>query len=229
MLDWLKAIPDWIERYSVTVTLCTALIGGAFTAWKFLQEWRKQNSIRRAEWVEKLIKEMRCDEDNKRIRYKIEYSEIKYYKGKGYNFHGNEAIESSIDKYLSLLNFICYLRKTRAINRKDFNTFRYSVVWALTNKNKLGDNAVQAYLWNLYHFAKLTSGPPYGWGFFYLKNRAPCSFHYLICWGLFHRLFVPDFKSPYCKSFTNPNRSMDCQNIEKRAKNAKIYRPRRLK
>ena len=207
---------EWVKWLT---TLITTIVGGGFAAWKFFKEWRKQNSIRRANFVYEIMQDLRYkEEDIKEIRYKIEYGRIVYKWDD--NFHGNSDVEPKIDKYLSLLNYICYLRKTLAINRKDFNVFRYSIVWTLTGNGKV----VQAYLWNLYHFAKLTNGSYFAKRYFYLKNRAPCSFQYLINWGLCHRLFVPNFKSPYCSYFVGCN--MDCQKIAKRATEVGIA-PRR--
>ena len=81
------------------------------------------------------------------------------------NFHHiKDDFEYKIDKALSYLTYICYLRKENRIEKKDFCILQYEINRACISP------AVQNYLWNLYHFSN--------------NQNTICSFQYLIDYGI---------------------------------------------
>jgi hypothetical protein len=114
--------------------------------------------------------------NNSKIRYLIEYGQFRY----DGNFHGSD-LESELDNFLALLDHICYLLKTHSLGKKEFVFFKDEISWILGNKE------IQAYLWNLYQWNQ--------------QVQVPCSFLFLINYGLSNRLFVEDFESSECKYF----------------------------
>ena len=109
--------------------------------------------------------------------YTIDYHEKPWY---GDTFH-NSDMEFAIDKLLSYLSYICYLKKTRNISNEEFKALEYEIVRACSSYD------VQAYLWNLYHFSKACN--------------AKCSFDYLITFGLENGLIPDSFKSDKCDEY----------------------------
>jgi len=184
MFEWIKnvieCVHEWFKWHSDVLTFFAAAIGGGFA----LYQWIKQRKIRRAEFVYQLMQDLRfvrdgANDDILDIRYKIEYRKLDYIeRNNGKNgksdknkfvFRNNDGIEvdeneMNVDKYLSLLNYICYLRKTKAIGRNDFNIFRYTIVWTLKAC------AIKKYLLFLCSWSDC--------------NGVPCSFQYLVDYGM---------------------------------------------
>ena len=168
---------DWIKEYAAVLTLFVTIVGGGFGGGIALYQWGKQISIRRTEFAYQIIKQLRNNKEIAATHYLIEYGEFHYTEA----FHNNHDLEQKIDELLSVLNYACYLLKSRAIGKRDFSIFRYEVVWILRNRD------LQAYLWNLHHWSK--------------SNQSPCSFQFLVDYGLREKLFPTDFISTECKSF----------------------------
>lgn len=105
-----------IELTLEVITLIFIVIGGVFG----LIQWNTGNRIKRAEFIAELINKLRFDEDNSKMAYLIEYDK------KWYNedFHDG-PIEFKMDKLLSTLNHICYLKRKKLIRKSDFNDFSY--------------------------------------------------------------------------------------------------------
>jgi len=180
-----ESLKSFIEVLSLALTIIGVIGGGGAIA---LWQWAKQRKERRAEFIHQIIDELRSEEIAE-IRYLVEYGFFRYSKG----FHGDCSLEPKIDKLLSLLNYTCYLLKSRAISQKDFLVFQNFIVWVLKYQD-----SVQAYLWNLYHYSIAAQAYP-------MKStkasKCPCSFYYLIEWGLTHKMLVTDFKKRDCKYF----------------------------
>lgn len=157
------SIDNWLN-ISHLVLVC---IGGVFI---YIQ-WNKSIQIRRAEFLHQLLEKLRFDDEMVKTMYTVDYSPFWY----DISFHGNE-IEEKIDKLLSYADYICYLRQTKNISKKEFQIFDYEIHRICISPSCRG------YLWNLYHFSLK-------------KNNTKCSFYNLIYYGVKHKLLPSDFKS----------------------------------
>jgi len=170
---------QWLKEYADVIALFVTVIGGGLGGSFVLFQWRKQIRVRRTEFVYQIMQDLRKDDEITKTQYMIEYGEFVYKD----HFDDNTDLETKIDRFLSVLNYICYLMKSRAIGKQDFGIFKYEITWVLKNKH------VQAYLWNLHHWSK--------------SNQSPCSFQFLIDYGLREKLFPANFSSTECSDFAN--------------------------
>ena len=164
---------EWVKENVAFLTLAITIVGGGFA----LLQWKKQIDIKRTEFAYQIMEKLRNNKEIAQTCYMIEYGEFRY----NDEFHNNHALEHKIDELLSVLNYVCYLLRNRAIGKRDFSIFKYETVWILKSKE------IQAYLWNLYHWSQ--------------RNKTPCSFQFLIDWGLQNNLFPPNFTSKECQTF----------------------------
>lgn len=163
-MDYLRLIS--IENWLKIISLVFVCIGGVFV---YIQ-WDRSIRIRRAEFLHQLLEKLRFEEDMVRSMYTVEY-DLSWY---SIEFHGNK-MEERIDKLLSYVDYVCYLRQTSNISKKEFQIFQYEIHRICVSPS------CQSYLWNLYHFS--------------LKNNTMCSFYNLIQYGIKHRLLPSDFKT----------------------------------
>ena len=131
-----------MERLSQISTFLTALVAlGGFVA--LLIEYRRSNSIKRADYIDKLIERFRGDTDIRDIMYLFQYGGFIYDE----DFHdGDNDIERKVDKALMYLSYVCYLKSKRIITKREFSFFEAEVLQALSNPGVID------YLFNLYHF-----------------------------------------------------------------------------
>ena len=61
------------------------------------------------------------------------------------NFHGSKDLEPQIDKLLSYLSYICYLRKKKILTNHEFQVFTYQL------NRTCNSFSIEEYLWNLNH------------------------------------------------------------------------------
>ena len=83
-----------------------------------------------------------------------------------------------IDKLLSYLSYICYLKQENNISDKEFRILQYEINRTCTSPS------IQGYLWNLYHFSR--------------KQGTDCSFQYLIDYGIKNNIIEKSFLDPKC-------------------------------
>ena len=121
-------------------SLFLALIGGVFAYF----QWRKSISIKKAEYVNGLLEKIYTDSEINEVFYIIDYGKS-WYTDK---FHDSKDLERKIDKTLSFLSYICYLKYSKIISRNEFSFFEYKIIRLLSNPD------AQGYLFNLYHFSK---------------------------------------------------------------------------
>ena len=160
-----------IDNYLTIISLIMVAIGGAFAG----IQWNVSNKIRRTEFVNTIIEKLRFDKDMAQTMYKIDYDESWY----NDNFHnGNSDLEYEIDKLLSYLSYICYLKQTKNISKEEFKILQYEIIRVCKSFD------VQSYLWNLYHFS--------------IKQDSKCSFEHLVSYGIDNKLF--DIKFLSCNS-----------------------------
>lgn len=155
-----------IENWLTIISLIFAAIGGIFI---FLQ-WKKSIKNRRAEFIYQILEKLRFDSTLAESMYVVEYNQNWYDE----SFHGSD-LEKSIDKLFAYLDYICYLKRTENISKKEFNIFKYEIHRVCVSYS------TSQYLWNLFHFAK--------------KNNSVCSFQYLIDYGIDFKLFNSNFKT----------------------------------
>lgn len=143
---------EWqVSDYLFLVSLLVAILG---TLLAFF-EWRRKNSLKRVEFLNKLIVDFRTDKEINDAVYVIEYKRDWY----NNEFHGSD-LERKIDKYLSFLSYICYLKSKKHISNSEFKFFEYKVNRAINSSD------VKSYLSFLGGFSSL--------------NHSNCSFCYLI-------------------------------------------------
>ena len=157
----LLSIDHWLE----IVSLVFVCIGGIFVYF----QWDRSIRIRRAEFLYQLLEKLRFEDEMVKSMYVVDYNPLWY----DASFHGSK-LEGKIDKLLSYADYICYLRYTRNVSKKEFQIFEYELHRICLSRS------CQCYLWNLYHFS--------------LKDNTICSFDNLISYGVRHKLFPNDFK-----------------------------------
>ena len=151
--------------YNIALLVCT-VIGGIFA---FFQ-WRRDITMKRAKFIQQIIEELRSGKELSSIMYLLDYNPLWY----DHNFH-TSSIEPDVDRLLSCLNYICYMKSTNVISKKEFEALKYHVHRALVSPSS------KTYLWNIFHFAK--------------SNNTPCAFSYLIDYGIASALLPAEFKT----------------------------------
>jgi len=163
-----------IENYFAIASLSMVVVGGIFAG----IQWRVSNKIKRAEFINLIIEKLRFDKDMAQTMYKIDYGESWY----NDDFHNaNSNLEFEIDKLLSYLSYICYLKETKNISKKEFSVLEYEIVRVCSSHD------IESYLWNLFHFSN--------------KCKSKCSFEYLITFGIKNRIFHNEFTNENSRNY----------------------------
>ena len=159
---------NWtIDNYLTVLSTILMSIGGIFA----LIQWVSSKKLRRAEFIDQIIKKLRFDKEISETMYMLDYNHNWYTR----DFHnGNSDIEYNVDKLLSYINYICYLYSTKNITNNEFKVLKYEV-----NRICISPS-VQKYLWNLYHWS--------------IKNKTDCSFVYIIDYGIKNSFIKGEFK-----------------------------------
>ena len=147
------------------LTFISVIVGGIFA----LKKWNKYLKLNRAEYVKKLLDEIRTNESID--FYLFEYNEKWYNK----DFHSSE-IEKKVDFTLEFFSYICYLKNNKIITESDFDCFKYDIVRIIQNKQFCN------YCYNLYHFSS--------------KFNLPMSFNNLFIYAKKNHYFNNDFWDP---------------------------------
>lgn len=137
------------------ISLLLVIAGGVFTYY----QWRRNVSLRRANYINELTEKIRADDSIRYVVYLLDYGTSWYSE----QFHGSGGLELKVDKTLTYFSYICYLKKQRIITDKEFSFFKYETERILMNQQ------VQDYLYNLYHFSQ--------------KFKMPFTFHHLFIYG----------------------------------------------
>lgn len=156
-----------VDNWLTLMSLIFVAIGGFF----IYCQWWKSVKIRRAEFINQLLEKLRFDKSLTSAMYTMDYNQDWYDNADA--FHNSE-LECSIDKLLSYMDYICYLKVTGNISKTEFKIFQYEINRACVSYSS------KVYLWNLYLFSK--------------KNRTNCSFIYLINYGIASKLLPNNFK-----------------------------------
>ena len=151
-------VQNWsVDNILSAISILLVIAGGLFA----FKQWASSNQTRRTELIHQIIEKLRFDEDIARTMYLIDYGTPWYNE----DFHDrDDDLEYRIDKVLSFLNYICYLRKEKMFSKREFRILQYEINRACVSFD------VQCYLWNLYHFS--------------IKQGTVCSFQDLIDYGI---------------------------------------------
>ena len=144
-----------------------------------LQEYRRANKIKRADYLDVLMKRFTDDEDVRDALYEFQYDDFTY----DASFHDGGEREKKIDKAVYLLSYVCYLVDKHVITEDEFCFFELFVSQSLRSRDLID------YLFNLYHYhsrvsqAKMTKD----------GLMKEFSFSHLLDYGLRHGLIHKDF------------------------------------
>ena len=164
------------ENWSVddvlsAISIILVIFGGFFT----YRQWAAANKTKRTEFIKQIMERLRFDKELVDTMYIIEYDHTWYDE----NFHDrDDDLEYRIDKLLSYLSYICYLKQENNISDKEFRILQYEINRTCTSPS------IQGYLWNLYHFSR--------------KQGTDYSFQYLIDYGIKNNIIEKSFLDPKC-------------------------------
>lgn len=133
----------WTNENSLALVTIILTLAGAIVA---LWQWRQRTKIQRSEFVKQLIEKLRFDESVSAAAYLIDYTQDWYHEK--FHYPENRDTETKVDKYLAYLSYLCYLIETKSVTPKEVQLFEYKLYRTVQNMS------VQAYLWNLTHFAE---------------------------------------------------------------------------
>lgn len=128
--------------------------------------------MKRASYINELTDKIRSDPLISDAIYLLDYGKIWYSE----SFHSSGELELKMDRTLSYFSYICYLKKQKIISDKEFKFFKYEI------ERILGNQQVQDYFYNLYHFSQ--------------KLKVPLTFEYLFEYGEKNNFFDEDFYNP---------------------------------
>ena len=167
----MKIICTYYDEIITGLTFISVIIGGIFALWK----WNKSLKLNRAEYVKKLLDEIRTNDNI--VFYLFEYDK-KWYND---NFHNSDNLERKVDITLEFYSYICYLYNNKIITKSDFDCFKYDVVRIIQNKQFCN------YCYNLYHFSS--------------KLKLPMSFNDLFIYAKKNHYLNDDFWDPKSKKY----------------------------
>ncbi len=120
------------------LTLFTIVVSGVWA----LVQWNYNLRLQRSESLEKLVAKFRSEEELCEMLYRIDKNEEWYTKG----FHDGKKLERQVDKLLTYLSYLCYLKENNVIKSNEFDFIKYYIDQTLRNKS------TQDYLFNLLHY-----------------------------------------------------------------------------
>lgn len=144
----------WMNTYVEGLTFGFVVLGvlGA------LIQWNRQLKREAAEFLKGLLDELRSEEIVSFL-YDIDYDK-KWYGGK---FHEGKK-ENKVDRTLSFLSFMSYLRSKHLFGKAEFKFFEYELM------RVMGNEQVVDYLYNIHHFSA--------------RQGRPSPFEHLIDYGI---------------------------------------------
>ena len=147
VLEWCKS--NCFELISLVI----AIIGGSFA----LYQWTKSNTYKRGDIVESLIETINDDQDIATIMDICDWNDGFIYNGK-FSISkaasrsdlvgmSSEELFKKIDRTLAHFSYICYLKSSKALTKKEMRIFNYKI-------RRLADNMhIANYLFSLYHWS----------------------------------------------------------------------------
>ncbi|MCL2598471.1 MAG: hypothetical protein FWD76_00980 [Firmicutes bacterium] len=131
---------DWIALAGVVVSAIVGM-GGGLLLWVQLRSGQK---IKRMELVAQIVNQCRFSDEMMGVFYLFDYG-VEWYND---SFHNTREPQGKVDKFLSYLSYLCWLKSVGALTKIEFGGVGYMVARSLQN------GQVQCYLWNLYHWSK---------------------------------------------------------------------------
>ncbi len=158
---------------SQDIALILGIITGSVGFIISVIEFIKSNRIKRAQYLKDVLDKLRTDTFNTDIEYLLEYDVEERKSWYNEKFHHSD-LEKKMDRFLSNINYFCYLRNQKIIGKREFKFLRYEIERVCLNEQ------VQAYLWNLYHYS--------------LQYTSDCPFQQIIDYGIKNNLFRRGFQ-----------------------------------
>lgn len=179
LLKMITEIPNpvqVIEQESAILTV--SLILGSISSvavivsavFAYLQ-WKKVKYESKVRLVEIVREKIYDDKDVQHILYLIDYG-YHWYDEK---FHNTEEPQMSVDKTLSIMEYVCYMYNQKILEEKEFELIKYDIDRIAQNHD------IQEYLWNLYHWSK--------------KIETRCSFLNFINYSIENKLWEENFRN----------------------------------
>ena len=169
-----------MESIITVICSCAGIIIALFGAVFGLIQWRESCAIKRCEYNDKLLSELRNNKEFADMRYEFEYDSNWYTE----DFHDSEnGLEEKFDNYFLFLNYICFLYNTKRIKKNEFRIFEYLVIQVCNNPD------AQKYFKFIFHYSK--------------ENNAACSFEEIIKFAIKKKIikktFLIDAENAYQK------------------------------
>ncbi len=101
------------------LTLFTIIVSGVWA----LVQWNYNLRLQRSESLEKLVEKFRSDGELCDIIYRIDKRKAWYNK----EFHDGKELERQVDKLLTYLSYLCYLKENNVIKSKEFDFIKYVI------------------------------------------------------------------------------------------------------
>lgn len=130
---------ETLTLLTLIATVLIGVIGFAFTIYQI----KKSSKIKQAEFVNKLLENIRLNERTLNAFYIIDYNNNWY----NADFHNSGNLEKSIDALFSQIDYVCYLHRKGLLSDTDLSIFQYALTRICSNYQ------CQSYLWNLYHWS----------------------------------------------------------------------------
>lgn len=109
----LSTVQWTIENVISLISVFLVGVGGVLA----LLQWRSASKVKRAEFVNQMIEKLRLDQDMVNAMGMVDYGTIRYDE----SFHnGTDGKEAQIDKLLSYLSIVCFLRTLHVIQKDEF-------------------------------------------------------------------------------------------------------------
>jgi len=125
------------------INVCV-LVLGVFSGVLAIGQWKHNLRLQRSMYLENLIEKFRSDKDLVEMIYRIDKNEKWYNK----EFHNGKTLEQQVDRLLTYLSYLCYLKENKVIKPKEFDFIKYNI------DRTLRDQSTQDYLFNLVHFSR---------------------------------------------------------------------------
>lgn len=87
------------------------------------RRWKKELSLKRADYIKGLTDKIRCDPTIRYVFYLLDYGANWYSE----EFHSGGDMEQKMDQGLSYFSYLCYLENKEIITPEEFKFFEYEI------------------------------------------------------------------------------------------------------
>lgn len=160
------------KQWYVVITAMATALPALIVAYVAYRQLKASNDTKRAEFFHQIILNIRFDPIMAQTMYRIDYERGWYNR----DFHNcRDGFERNVDKLLSYLSYICYLKRTDIISDTEFESLQFKIASVCSYDD------VKTYLWNLHHYSEK-----------YLRIKS--SFDELIEFGIENEYLAKNFK-----------------------------------